>query len=59
MVQHVSFCFPFMMKEPGTDEIMKTDNGEEVLKSEGSEHPRAQGTADSSSAEAEEKERKR
>ncbi len=57
MVQHVSFFFPF--DDEGTDEIMKTDNGEEVLKSEGSEHPRAQGTADSSSAEAEEKERKR
>ena len=37
-------------------EAMKTANGEEGLKSE---HPRAQGAAESSSAEEEEKERKR
>jgi hypothetical protein len=38
---------------------MKTVNGEEVLKSAGGEHTRAQGTAESRSAEEEEKERKR
>ena len=37
-------------------QAMKTANGEEVLKLE---HPRAQGAAESSSAEEEEKERKR